>query len=358
MPVRHLIHVLAVSSTLLTRQHTPPKPATAAEPETAIIQAFNTYSVVALGEGDHGNEQGHAFRLALLRDPRFAATVNDVVVEFGNALYQDVIDRFVSGAAVPSFELRQVWQNTTQAQPVWDAPIYEEFFRAVRDVNAARPDGRRLRVLLGDPPIDWNKVGRFADILSQMRAVGDRDTYPAKLIQREVVAKGRHALVIYGDQHLKRTPAALRPGCQAGSTIPCFPGSIVDQLENLSDAPAFTISAVTGADLRTVQADAADWRVPSLVVLHGTVLGATSYRSFLPQGPLMIGRDGQPHPDPPAVLRPIQEVFDGVLYLGPPSTITYAHLSPALCADVAYLRMRRERMAMAPGGPGPDICAQ
>jgi hypothetical protein len=26
---------------------------------------------VALGEGDHNNEQGHAFRLTLLRDSRF-----------------------------------------------------------------------------------------------------------------------------------------------------------------------------------------------------------------------------------------------------------------------------------------------
>jgi hypothetical protein len=31
------------------------------------------------------NEQGYAFRLALIRVPRFAATVNDIVVESGSA---------------------------------------------------------------------------------------------------------------------------------------------------------------------------------------------------------------------------------------------------------------------------------
>ena len=73
-------------------------PAVPIEPITGILEMFKTHDVVALSEGSHGNEQGHAFRLALIRDPRFAATVNDIVVEFGNALYQDVIDRFVRGS--------------------------------------------------------------------------------------------------------------------------------------------------------------------------------------------------------------------------------------------------------------------
>lgn len=107
-----------------------------------------------VGEGPHGNEQGHAFRLALIRDRRFAASVNDIVVEFGSARYQDLMDRFVNGGDVPAQELRRAWQDTTVTTAVWDRPIYEEFFRAVRDVNAALPPGRRLRVLLGDAPID------------------------------------------------------------------------------------------------------------------------------------------------------------------------------------------------------------
>src|SRR5437762_876195 len=49
---------------------------------TAILDAFRSYSIVALSEGTHGNEQGHGFRLALVRDPRFARVVNDIVVEF------------------------------------------------------------------------------------------------------------------------------------------------------------------------------------------------------------------------------------------------------------------------------------
>jgi hypothetical protein len=75
------------------------------------------------GEGDHGNEQGYVLRLSLIRDPRFAETVNDIVVESGNALYQDVVDRFVRGEAVSEMSLRRVWQNTMQPFTTFDSPI-------------------------------------------------------------------------------------------------------------------------------------------------------------------------------------------------------------------------------------------
>jgi hypothetical protein len=55
--------------------------------------------------------------------------------------------------------LRAVWRNTTQSpRQTWDAPVYEQFYRTVRAVNWARPGGRQIRVLLGDPAIDWVAV--------------------------------------------------------------------------------------------------------------------------------------------------------------------------------------------------------
>src|SRR6266516_2044135 len=82
-----------------------PRPAVPIEPTAAILDAFRSHRVVMLGEGAHGNEQGHAFRLSLIRDPSFNLTVNDVVVECGNARYQDLMDRFVRGEDVPNASL-------------------------------------------------------------------------------------------------------------------------------------------------------------------------------------------------------------------------------------------------------------
>src|SRR5262245_8701655 len=165
----------------------PPKLVVPVEPIAAITEAFRTHEVVALGNVEfRGNEQAHAFQVRLIRDPRFAASANDILVEFGNSGYQDMVDRFVRGEDVPYDSLRRAWQNTTQVEYEWDLPIYEDFFRAVRSVNTSLPPARQLRVLLGDPPIDWEQVHNLRDL---QRAMGDRDSHALDVLRREVLAK-------------------------------------------------------------------------------------------------------------------------------------------------------------------------
>src|SRR5688572_4797426 len=80
---------------------TPLKPV---DPVEAIIDAFGAHDIVALDEGRHRNEQAHRLRLRLVRHPSFAGRVNDIVVEFGNARYQAVMDRYLRGEDVPAAE--------------------------------------------------------------------------------------------------------------------------------------------------------------------------------------------------------------------------------------------------------------
>lgn len=67
----YLALIVAVTAALTTVR-AQSKPATPLEPISAIIDAFRTHDIVALGEGQH-NEQGYAFRLALIRDPNAAS---------------------------------------------------------------------------------------------------------------------------------------------------------------------------------------------------------------------------------------------------------------------------------------------
>lgn len=325
---------------------TPPIPAVPIEPITGILEMFKTHDVVALSEGNHGNEQGHAFRLALVRDPRFAAAVNDIVVEFGNAHYQAVIDRFVQGEQVAHEELRKVWQDTTQRGTVWDRPIYEEFYRAVRDVNAALPVERRLRVLLGDTPMDWYAPQRSSPPRT--------DDFPASLIQREVLSKNRRALVIYGGMHLtrKRTPylppkdPALAP-LVATLISQMQSGSIVAQLDRMG-ARVFVVSTSTDFDISLIQANVVEWRRPSLALIRATLLGLASSLTYFPRSsPVIRGRGGIQETLQPdlAAVPPMQEVVDAILYLGPPSSITQSRLSRELCSDPSYVKMRVERLS-------------
>lgn len=71
-----------------------PQPAVA-----AIIDTLEAYRLVAIGEA-HRSQQLHDFIVTLLQDPRFLPGGGDVVVEFGNAPYQGVIDRYTSGEPV------------------------------------------------------------------------------------------------------------------------------------------------------------------------------------------------------------------------------------------------------------------
>jgi hypothetical protein len=307
----------------LGAQTLPAKPAVPIDPSAAIVEAVRTHQLVAIGE-EHGSEQLHVFLRALVRDPRFAAVVNDIVVEFGNTKYQEVMDRFVRGDDVPYEMLRQVWQNTTAPIHVWDLPIYEEFFRTVRAVNASLPAPRQLRVVLGDSPIDWDQVHGRDDV----RQFANRDRWAADAIKREVLNQNRRALVIYGGTHLLR------------------PGGLVGLLENEGAERIYTIWTHISGELAMLQADAASWRVPSLVPLPGTALGAAPFLSYFPAPP---GRGSEP----------MQDRFDALLYIGDPKSLTTSHVTPALCADDAYIRMRIRRtetiaFKFPPSVPYPD----
>jgi hypothetical protein len=323
-------------------------PATPVDPVSGIIEAFQTHSVVALCDGGHGCEQAYAFRVSLIRDPRFADVVNDIVVECGNALYQEMMDRFIFGEDVPEKELRQAWQNTTQVHAVWDKPVFEGLFREVREMNASLPKDRQLRVLLGDPPIDWAKIRNAEEHREACRAAGDRDGCPVDIINREVLAKGRKALVVYGGMHLLRRN-------------PYWEFNDREEADRLFEAPAHTIVALlegqgvkvwsiwspVAADPAALQPDVASWPVPSLAVIRDTPLGKASFRSYYPHAIIRV-RDGvreQSGVDP--IRSPVmQDQFDAILYLGPPAGLTWSQVSPELLRDPDYMKMRSERLAL------------
>jgi hypothetical protein len=320
------------TATVLTSaaQQSAPSPRAAApmEPITAIVNAFHTHALVAIGD-PHGNLQIQAFRLALVRDPRFATTVNDIVVEFGDARYQETIDRFVRGDEVPPTDLQHVWQDTTQVEFEWDLPIYEEFFRAVRAVNSGLPAQRKLRVLLGDPPIDWSTIHGTRDYMSFIEGTG-RDQHAVGVIQKEVLAKGRHALLIYGDEHLIRRnviPNAPQPWARG----------LVAQLERPGITNVFTVHPETRRDWTSWQPDVASWPTPSLAMTKETTIGAALFSA------------------PPQRAVRNDEQFDALLYLGPPSSMTQARLSPGLCADRQYIEMRLARLSLLPPPPGAPV---
>ena len=313
-----------------------PKPV---DPVEAIIDAFASHDIVALDEGSHRNEQAHQLRLKLIRHKSFPHRVNDIAVEFGSARSQAGMDRYIRGEDVPADQLRHAWQDTTQFG-VWDVAIYEDFFRAVRELNATLPMNRQLRVLLADPPIDWSLVKTPADHFTWLRA---RDTHGAELIQREVLAKKRKALAIFGGRHLQRKNISANYEPLDGAE------TVISILHAIAPAKLFTIWTATNPEPGPLLADMAAWPIPSLALLRGTRVGLMDFAAFMPPTEARFAIvDGKPSALPRDRFRvlPMQDQFDALLYLGPLSTITAATLPASLCADTEYRQMRRSRMLL------------
>lgn len=162
-----------------------------------ILVAFRTHPLVGLSDW-HGMAQEEDFYAQLVRDPRFATEVNNVVVEFGDAAQQHTLDRYLAGEDVTYEDLRKVWSDTVGAVPTITSMGYPNFFAQVRATNASLPESERIHVWLADPPIDWSKIKSRADFIQVLHG---RESYPANLIESQILAKHKKALIIYGGSH-------------------------------------------------------------------------------------------------------------------------------------------------------------
>jgi hypothetical protein len=161
-----------------------------------ILAGFQSHPLVAIGNReDYSQEED--FYAALVRDPRFAREVGNVVVEFGSGAHQDIIDRYINGGDVSFSDLRKVWSDIVGFNVPY-AIGYVNFFVQVREVNRTLPQNQRIHVWLGEPPIDWSKIKSKAEFV---RYYPQRDTHPAEIIEKEILAKHNKALVIYGGGH-------------------------------------------------------------------------------------------------------------------------------------------------------------
>src|SRR5437868_528597 len=72
-------------------------------------------------------------------------------------------------------------------------------FKLVRDLNQRRPPGKRLRVVVTEPPIDWSKIHTQSDYLAFRN---DRPAVITQTVITEVLAKQRRALLLSGEGHI------------------------------------------------------------------------------------------------------------------------------------------------------------
>ncbi len=296
------------------------------EPATgAILDAFRSHDIVMLGEG-HGNKQEYEWLRSLVATPAFADRVDDIVMEFGNSLYQKSVDRYTRGEDISLDDVQRAWRDTVAAVGP-PSPVYASLYQAVRETNMRRRGRHQIRVLCGDPNIDWQQVKEGKDILPFL---GTREQTYARVVKDEVLAKHHHALLIMGAFHFLRH-------------FDLMPNRKQFDIERELRADGANPYLIVVGTNTTGGPEGLDhrfdsWPAPVIVPLNGNWVGD------LPAVPVVTGGHG-----PPIQTPKLKDAADALLYLGPRDSLVVVQMTPAELQGTPYGKEleRREKLQMS-----------
>jgi uncharacterized iron-regulated protein len=290
----------------------------------AVLEAFRSHDIVMLGE-PHGNKQEYDWIRSLVGTAEFANRVDDIVMEFGNSSYQKTVDRYVSGEDVSLEEVQGAWRDTV-ASVGPPSPVYESLYQAVRETNLKRKGQHQVRVLCGDPNIDWKQVKEPKDILPYLKT---RDQSYARVVETEVIAKHQRAFLIMGTFHFLRH----------FDMMPARKQFDIEQQLRAAGANPYLIVFGTNTVGKSGELDLRfdSWPVPSIVPLADNWVGELPAISVVTQG------------HGPALPLKLKDAADALLYLGPPASLQTVQMPPSELAGTTYGNEieRRTKLQMA-----------
>jgi hypothetical protein len=284
----------------------------------AIIEALDKHGIVMFGEA-HGNKQEYEWLCKLVESDQFADHVDDIVVEFGNSLYQKSVDRYIAGEDVPMDRVEKAWRNVVGSFGP-PSPVYEWFYKAVRESNLKRRGHHQIRLLLGDPYADWDNVKSAEDLGPFM---ANREQWYVQVVKDEVLAKKHRALLIMGEGHFLRRHGA---------------GYIEQQLRAVGADPyvvVFGTDAVGSYD--ELDARFEGWNFPAIVSLSDNWVGE------LPAMPVTSGGMAGP-----TALK-LSEAADALLYAGPRDELTEVNMPGSELTGSAYGKELARRILIETG---------
>jgi hypothetical protein len=218
-------------------------------------------------------------------------------------------------------------------------------------MNAGLLKEKRYRVLGGDPPIDWDNVLTAADL---RKWIVRRDTFAADVIHREVVERGRRALVVYGPAHFPRKEVLTN------YDMSHWQAQTMTSLLEAAGIRPFVIQSDSGKGAVDLQPDIASWPVMSLTLVRGTILGAADFTVFNGDNDRFVIRgvdDFAKIPKDQYKPMRMEDMADAILWNGVTAPKTPILLSKETCADPGYLPMRLARIKVAGLPPGEGEAA-
>jgi hypothetical protein len=322
-----LFFLLAVLQPIAIAQNVAePKPKDATR---AIIRLFYRHDVVMFGE-IHFSKQEYEWLCELVKAPGFADHVDDIVVEFGNALYQNEVDRYVDGEYVPFDQVQKAWRNMIASVPPV-SPVYGWFYQAVREANLKNRGRHRIRLLMGSPPGDWGRIKTAKDLAPYE---AEREGWYLHVVKDDVLSRHHRALLIMGAGHfLRGFDQALKDELLERQHKPVppldrsrlAPGLIERELRAAGADPYLAVMGTDVVDNRgDVDRRIESWPTPALIAVHGNWFGD------MPAQPIVTGGYA------PATPLTLSDETDAVVYVAPCSALRSVNSSHAELDGTPY----------------------
>jgi hypothetical protein len=205
----------------------------------------------------------------------------------------------------------------------------EQFFPLVRALNRKLPPGKRLRVLAPAPAVDFDQIKGMEDL---MKLHYDNEGSAASVLEKAVLSKHRKALMLFGTFHLMHG---------ARSTVGLIDKDYPNAIFIVSDLGTFDTDLASLSDSKFV-----NWPIPALARAKGTWLGAMDLSRFLPPG-TRIDQDCNVHHEfPKALQKPMEELVDAFLYLGPQDLRLREKIPADIAFDTTYQKQLQQGGAM------------
>ncbi|WP_199449819.1 hypothetical protein [Vibrio harveyi] len=168
--------------------------------DAAILNAFKQHNFVGIGDY-HWNDAFLRYATDLVSTPAFSDQVTHIVVEFGNAKYQPVLDNYLAGGDVSDEQLRSILRGSIYFM-AWMPDAYADFFKAIKVRNKTLPKGKKIHVHLAEAPFDWSTVSD--EKVWQQAAKNKTDHFYQVAAER--IQNNQKALLIFGAFHLVNAP--------------------------------------------------------------------------------------------------------------------------------------------------------
>lgn len=294
---------------------------------SSLLSKFEDHNMVALGDA-HFYDDVMRYVTQLVTSDTFVKHCQHIVVEFGNRKYQSLIDKYVSGEAVPESELKKVWQDTLFFT-AWTPEVYGDFFRAVREFNLSRQPKEQLKVTLAEREFDWQQIESSEQwqALAENKVAGFNNTILAETKPNEKI------LLVFGAFHTLELSQNLIEKIQ-------HPQKPLVTLLSEQNYKVYSVWPVIQEGVIDMLADFPAAANPGLFDVKLTPFSTLLFADIFPKARVKLREMNAPDAQ-------VGELFDGLLYLG---DIKRTMVFPdALLKDKQFIEKSQRRVALIGG---------